>query len=191
MSQRKKSAAADFDGWLEHYREVTGRTGVKGSKAARAAYAARREEGRSDADLRHATIGAHSDPWMREQGYDVPDTILRASKVERYIVIGQRHAAAARKAQPSTGLPSDEPGFTDAQAAEGAERWDVARRTLEGRLNPVAFTNYVEPVQPRGFLDGVLWVQVPEPHVANRIRAGYAEVICVAAGAQRLEITVG
>lgn len=79
----------EFAEWLEHYRETTGRTSVRGSKGAREAFGARRDEGRTLEDLKTATVGAHSDDYLRRNGYDTPDTILRASKVERYIVLGR------------------------------------------------------------------------------------------------------
>jgi hypothetical protein len=78
---------SEFDSWLEHYRQITGRATVTGSKSARQAFKARRKEGRSLDDLKAATVGCHSDEFCRTRGHDVPETILRASKVERYIAL--------------------------------------------------------------------------------------------------------
>lgn len=83
----KPPTAEEFEDWLDHYREVTGRP-ARGSASARRAFAARRRERWSLDDLKLATIGCHADPWRREQGHDVPDTILRVSKVEGYRLVG-------------------------------------------------------------------------------------------------------
>ena len=83
----------EWQEWLEHYRATTGRVGVQGSKPARDAFAARRAEGRSLADLKQATVGCHGNTYNREHGHDVPETILRASKVERYIELAKQGPA--------------------------------------------------------------------------------------------------
>jgi len=83
-------SVSEFEDWLGHYRVCTGRVGVRGSKPSREAFAARRKEGRSLDDLKLATIGCHGDEFCREHGHDVPDTILRASKVERYIQLARQ-----------------------------------------------------------------------------------------------------
>jgi hypothetical protein len=79
------SFSLEFEDWLSHYRLTTGRSSVRGSKPARDAFAARRKEGWTLEELKQATTGCHADPWRVEHGHDVPDTILRASKVEGYI----------------------------------------------------------------------------------------------------------
>lgn len=84
-----KGKGKEFEEWLEHYRVTTGRKTVRGSQSARDAFAARRKEGRTPDDLKLATVGCHSDDYCREKGFDVPETILRASKVERYIQLGR------------------------------------------------------------------------------------------------------
>jgi hypothetical protein len=89
-SGAEPGSGAEFGDWLEHYRICTGRVGVRGSKPAREAFAARRKEGRSLDELKLATIGCHGDDFCREHGHDVPETILRASKVERYIQLAQQ-----------------------------------------------------------------------------------------------------
>lgn len=79
------SFSLEFEDWLSHYRLTTGRSSVRGSKPARDYFAARRREGRSLDELKQATVGCHGDDFCRDHGHDVPETILRASKVERYI----------------------------------------------------------------------------------------------------------
>jgi hypothetical protein len=85
----------EFNDWLEHYVATTGYTGTTGSKSARESFAARRREGLTLEELKLATVGCHSDPFNREHHHDVPDTILRVSKVTRYV----KMAIAAK--QPS------------------------------------------------------------------------------------------
>lgn len=82
-----KELGTEFREWLEHYRETTGRTTVRGSKGAKEAFRARRSEdpSRTLEELKLATVGCHGDDYCRENGHDVPETILRASKIERYI----------------------------------------------------------------------------------------------------------
>lgn len=92
----KEQLRADWKRWLAHFHETTGRTAVEGSEEAKRFFKARREEGRSVEELMEATIGCHGDERLREQGFDRPETILRASKFERYIEL-------ARKARGSNG----------------------------------------------------------------------------------------
>lgn len=82
--------AREWDEWLDHYHAVTGRMTVRGSTAARDQFRARRREFSLD-ELKLATIGSHSDEFCRSNGHDVPETILRASKVQRYIERGKAH----------------------------------------------------------------------------------------------------
>jgi hypothetical protein len=84
--------AEEFDDWLEHYREMTGHTMMRGTKTAREAFSARRKEDFSLEELKLATVGCHSDDYNREHGHDVPDTILRVSKVTRYIKLATQKA---------------------------------------------------------------------------------------------------
>jgi len=78
----------EFNDWLKHYREITGRTSVRGSETAQKAFAARRKQWSLE-ELKQATVGCHSDPWRVEHAHDVPDTILRAKNVEGYIQAGR------------------------------------------------------------------------------------------------------
>lgn len=87
------SFSSDFDVWLKHYVATTGYAGIRGSKAAREQFTARRKEGWSVEDLELATVGCHGDDFCRSNGHDVPETILRASKVERYIKLGRTGGA--------------------------------------------------------------------------------------------------
>lgn len=80
---------ADWDSWMGHYRITTGNTKVRGSRQARRSFDARRREGRSLEELKQATVGNHSDDYLRANGWDVPETILRESKIDRYIVLGE------------------------------------------------------------------------------------------------------
>jgi hypothetical protein len=84
---------ADWQGWLIDYREVSGNAAVLGSAVARRAFAARRREGRTLEQLMLATRGNCSQQDLVDRGFDRPETILRASKVERYILLGERLAS--------------------------------------------------------------------------------------------------
>ena len=82
----------EWNSWLADYREITG-SAVLGSKAARAAFAARRREGRSLEDLCLATRGnwANWGPVSDEPNllYTRPETVLRLANVEGYILAGR------------------------------------------------------------------------------------------------------
>lgn len=88
-------AREEFEDWLADYHAVTGRTVVRGSRSARDQFASRRQEFSAE-ELKLATRGCHGDEFCREHGHDVPETILRASKVTRYI----------ERARPSSTLSS-------------------------------------------------------------------------------------
>lgn len=93
---------SDFDSWLADYHEVTGKRSVTGSKPARREFNARVRDGYSLDALKAATRGCHSDEFCRTNGHDIPETILRASKVERYIALaaqGPRSVSAPGMAQ--------------------------------------------------------------------------------------------
>lgn len=83
------SYAVSFSSWIEHYKATTGQKQTRGSSPARKAFGARLDDGYSLEDLKLATVGAHSDEFLRKNGHVVPDTILRASKVDRYIQMGR------------------------------------------------------------------------------------------------------
>lgn len=83
--EKKVGGADEFGEWLRDYHEVTGRTEVVGSQSARGRFRARRREGFELEQLKLATRGAHGNTWVREHGYDVPETILDGAKIQRYI----------------------------------------------------------------------------------------------------------
>ena len=93
LSKSHSYSNSEFSSWLEHYRATTGKTKVRGSKPAFDSFLARRRDGLTLDDLKLATVGCHSDGFCREHGHDVPETILRASKVTRYIELGRKPKA--------------------------------------------------------------------------------------------------
>lgn len=82
------SVSPSFKNYLEHYKETTGRE-VRGSSAARSSFDARLKDGYTVEELKLATEGAWADEFLRENGHVVPETLLRASKVGRYVQMGQ------------------------------------------------------------------------------------------------------
>lgn len=99
--QKRAELRADWDDWLGHFKVTTGKTETTGSAEAKRFFAARRKA-YSVEQLKLATVGAHSDPHMVERGYDRPETILRESKVDRYIALGkQRNANNGRRTDPA------------------------------------------------------------------------------------------
>lgn len=90
LSKSHSYSNSEFVSWLEHYKTTTGKTKVRGSKPAFDSFLARRRDGLSLDDLKLATVGCHGDDFCREHGHDVPETILRASKVTRYIELGRK-----------------------------------------------------------------------------------------------------
>lgn len=104
LTKRQLELRAEWDRWLAHFHEITGRTATTGSDEAKRAFKARRDEGRSVEELMEATVGCHSEDRLREKGLDRPETILRGSKFQRYIELARQaqaantSAAAAHKA---------------------------------------------------------------------------------------------
>lgn len=143
--------SGEFEDWLENYREVTGKSTVRGSKPAREAFAARRKEGRTLDELKAATVGCHGDDFCRENGHDVPETILRASKVERYIQLG-------------AGVPVPVRDERDWGARrEDAERiWASASEALRGPLGESTWNIWIEPIRALGTVDDALLLGMPE-----------------------------
>lgn len=99
-SKAPSNSYSHFSEWLVHYRATTKRDTVRGSKPARESFDARIAEGRSLDDLKLATVGAQSDQFLRDNGHVVPETILRASKVERYIQLGRDAKGQGAKRDP-------------------------------------------------------------------------------------------
>lgn len=81
---------ADWQRWLDHFHETTGKTATTGSAEAKRFFAARREDGRSVEELMEATVGCHGNEHLRDEGFDRPETILRASNFERYIELARK-----------------------------------------------------------------------------------------------------
>jgi hypothetical protein len=100
-SYSNSKSSSSFDDWLEDYRTVTGRGLMRGSQVARREFAARIRDGYSLEDLKLATAGSHGDRFCREGGHDVPTTILRASKVDRYIELGRNPRRASASEHPA------------------------------------------------------------------------------------------
>jgi hypothetical protein len=96
----KDQLRADWTRWLAHFHETTGHTHVTGSEDAKRAFAARRNDGRTVEELMEATVGCHGDEKLREQGFDRPETILRASKFERYIGLARKAAGKTSGGKP-------------------------------------------------------------------------------------------
>jgi hypothetical protein len=107
----KEQLRADWKRWLAHFHETTGRTSIEGSKEAKDAFKARREEGRAVEELMEATAGCHGDERLRANAFDRPETILRASKFERYIQLARQRKSG------SNGQP-DRSAYEKVEAAE-------------------------------------------------------------------------
>lgn len=163
----------DWSDWLDHYRATTGRN-VRGSQAAIKAYGARRADGYTADDLKLATIGAHGDKFLRDNCHDVPDTILRPSKVARYIELG-------RKSKPSGWTPSQAaPALDDVQRVEGMAAWERARNVI-ATLAPDAVPVWLDPIDVVGLDGRTLYLAAPE-HVANWVQRRFGDVIREATG---------
>ena len=108
-----------FETWLADYREVTGRTKMRGSQSAKVIFIARLAEGYSLDDLKLATRGAHGDDWMRVRGLDVPVTILRPKNIDRYIELARQNGAtsAAVEHRVEQGVPQI--------SRDGGETWET------------------------------------------------------------------
>lgn len=83
----------DLAAWLEHHEQVTGmRPPAARSKmmqTIRAMYGARRNEGFTAEDLRHASIGAYNDTYRRQNGYYGHESVLRPTKIHPLIEKGR------------------------------------------------------------------------------------------------------
>lgn len=92
--------APDFEEWLLDHESVTGhqppRQGTKARQHVAESFSARRAEGYSLDDLKSATIGAHEDPYRRENGYDTVDSVLRPTKIATLIAKGRMRSKPAK-----------------------------------------------------------------------------------------------
>lgn len=164
--------------WLTDYRAVTGNARVRGSKAAEAAYWARREDGYTQDDLHLATRGAWGDDYIREHGHAVPDTILRPSKVDRYIALGQQAAQAGK----ATAKPAAAPVPTASKAA--AEKiWAEASKALRAELPDSTWHLWFDKIQAVGEDEGVLYLAAPAS-VRAWVERRYAKPVAAAVGMQ-------
>lgn len=115
---------AEFEEWLTHFHQVTGRASVTGSDDARRKFKARRKT-HSLEDLKAATVGCQSDPWRVEKGHNKPETILRSSNVEGYISQAKDQAPQVRPHRQT----AEERGMDNARAwAEEAKRLEALER---------------------------------------------------------------
>lgn len=156
-SRRKRDLAAmaadgQFSEWLAHYQSVTGKTEVRGSKPARAAFAARLADSYSMADLKMATVGCHGDSWCRENYHDVPTTILRASKIDRYIELGRAMATAD---------PLPDPEQIRAGMPELEAAWPEARARLRNAVPIGTFELWLASLCPAGKVGGKVYISAP------------------------------
>lgn len=124
--KKTPSDGDEFGKWLEHYRETTGNTQTRGSKSARRAFSARRREGYSFEQLCSATSGCHGDEWCRDRGFNVPDTILRASNVDRYINLAQKPQSSSRRSSGTIASIHREDGDDYGSTVEKARPADGA-----------------------------------------------------------------
>ena len=83
--------------WLGHFHSRTGKTRVRGSKADRAAFRARRDDGYSLDDLKLAIAGCVE--HVQSDRYWTPETILRDKNCSRYIAVAQKSRGPAPKAK--------------------------------------------------------------------------------------------
>lgn len=86
--------SVECEEWLLHYEQTTGHKLPKRTTKAFAAitesYGARRKEGYTPDDLKLATVGAHSDPYRREHGYDTAESVLtRPTKIASLVAKGK------------------------------------------------------------------------------------------------------
>lgn len=108
--------------WMGKYREITGRK-TKGSNAAQTAFGARLRDGYGIEELILAIRGAHADDFMRKNGYDVPETILRPSKVDRYITLARENGVTSAETlrRIEQGVPQ--------MSNDGGETWETDYET--------------------------------------------------------------
>jgi hypothetical protein len=99
--ERKTGEHPEFGEWVGYHHRVTGLAAPKAGTRARehvaTSYAARREEGYSQADLKAAVRGAFADDFRREKGYVTCESVLRPTKV------ADLAAKGARVAEPGEG----------------------------------------------------------------------------------------
>lgn len=128
-----------FEAWLEHHEHVTGHrppgTKTKARKTLLSSFNARVNEGWSLDELKAATVGAHSDDYRRENGYDTPTSILRPTKVGDLVARGRARSRTGTAATPIT-VEEMERQARERILAEGRQRDAdaAARRAAEEKL---------------------------------------------------------
>lgn len=93
-SWKDRATDLGFFEWLEDHERVTGHKPpgpkTKALRALATSFGVLRGEGRSLRDLKLATRGAHADSYRRENGYDVAESILKPTKVQKLINWGTK-----------------------------------------------------------------------------------------------------
>lgn len=91
---RSHSEPIGFEEWLTHHCDVTGQQVPGRETQARvklaAKYATLTGEGRSLEDMKLASIGAHADEWLRENGKVFPRNVLVSERIDELIEKGRR-----------------------------------------------------------------------------------------------------
>lgn len=91
---RSHSEPIGFEEWLTHHCDVTGQQVPGRETQARAKLAAKYAtltgEGRSLDDMKLASIGAHADEWLRENGKVFPRNVLVSERIDELIEKGRR-----------------------------------------------------------------------------------------------------
>lgn len=101
---RSHSEPIGFEEWLEHHCDVTGQRVPGRETQARAKlaekYATLSGEGRSLDEMKLASVGAHADKWLRENGKVFPRNVLVSERIDELIEKGRR---AQRERPPDEG----------------------------------------------------------------------------------------
>lgn len=144
----------DWNEWITHYRKTCRRRRMRGSEVARRRFRARRAEGLTLEELKLATVGCHSDRWLRQKRFDVPETILRASNVTRYIELGRAQVG------------SIEPALDLAKIAEGLPEllagWPAVCERLRTSVSPETYELWLAPLRPFGAEGETAYLGGPE-----------------------------
>lgn len=144
----------DWDDWFGHHRATTGHDQIRGSKAAKAQFATRRAEGFSVEELKLATVGCHSDPWLRERHLNVPETILRVSNVTRYIELGRAQVGSI---EPALDLAKIVEGLPELLAG-----WPAVCERLRTSVSPETYELWLAPLRPFGAEGETAYLGGPE-----------------------------
>jgi Helix-turn-helix domain len=106
-SRNNGSEPIGFEEWLEHHSELTGQRMPGRSTKARADLARKFSEltgeGRDLADMKLASIGAHSDKWRRDNDKTYPRNVLVFATIDELIDKGRRAKPPASSDRPHSG----------------------------------------------------------------------------------------